>query len=85
MVLKGEQKLSVEAIGILLTEYKVDPNWLFDNDEESPLKFVKVEEPERKYIELLERHAQAMEKLAEYQNSKIDQLKKSGTSSNIQQ
>ncbi|MGR3809556.1 hypothetical protein [Jiulongibacter sp. NS-SX5] len=79
MILNKNQKLTVDSIGILLTKYRIDPDWLFLASDDEELRFMPDNKPDysSKYTELLEEQVSLLkEKLESFQN-KTASLKKS--------
>jgi hypothetical protein len=76
LVLKGEQKLQLESVGILLTTYKVDAEWFFNADDDAPL-VLKDQAPAygNKYVEAIEKLNMVQEELLEYKRQETRSLK----------
>jgi hypothetical protein len=76
----GRQQLSVDAIRILLTTYKIDPFWLFEAEDNAPIVYIESKpkpsyEMYDKYIESLEKQNMLLEELSAYKSQKKERLK----------
>lgn len=74
-ILQGKQQFTIEAIRILLTEYKIDPTWLWDDDPTSEIRFQGEPLKEEKYYKAVEKINVLQEELLKYQKKDIDSLK----------
>jgi len=79
-VLKGTQKFTVEAVGLLLNKYHIDPLWLYEGDDDEEIKYIKTtpdQEVLNKYIVAMEKNSILMEEVSEYKTQQIASLKNS--------
>ncbi|MDP1814469.1 MAG: hypothetical protein Q8K92_08470 [Leadbetterella sp.] len=74
-ILQGQQQFTIEAIKILLTDYKIDPTWLWDDDPASEIRFQGEPIKEDKYYQAVEKINVLQEELLKYQKKDIDSLK----------
>ena len=77
--INGRQTLGPESIGILITKYNVDPEWYFNGADDEPFTLNnsrKGYSKNEEYLNLIERHSIAMEKIADYQSRELDSQKK---------
>jgi len=74
-ILQGKQQFTIEAIKILLTQYKIDPTWLWDDDPTSEIRFQGEPVREEKYYQAVEKINTLQEELLKYQKKDIDSLK----------
>lgn len=73
----GTQDIPPKAIKIVLTKYRVDPDWLFGTEPDEPIRYIGDAPANTKYYELLQKHAELQEELANFQREKIRKLEKS--------
>lgn len=66
----GKSGLSTTAVGILLTDYNLDPVWFFNGLDEEPIKFrdstPKDSELKQKYYDALEENVSLLREKAEW-------------------
>lgn len=72
MVVNGQQRLTIEAIDILINDFNIDPMWLFRGEDSEPIKFsTSKTEDKKNYYEVVEKLSLVQEELLEYKNKEI--------------
>lgn len=79
MAITKNQKLSAEAVGILICDYNIDPFWFFKANDDEPIQFnvAQANPYEKKYAEVLEKQVSLLEEKLESYEGKNANLKKS--------